>query len=81
MCGCAALAVANCDGFLLERLTLSCSQRGWIRLRSFPFFDYGNRAEVSSQRLIYGKFPQMQEDFCEFLLEVSGGRLEPNGLI
>jgi hypothetical protein len=26
-----------------------------------------NRAEVSSQNLIYGKFPQMQEDFCEFL--------------
>jgi hypothetical protein len=32
-----------------------------------------NRAEVSSQNLIYGKFPQMQEDFCEFLLgEICG---------
>jgi hypothetical protein len=32
-----------------------------------------NRAEVSSQNLIYGKFPGMQEDFCDFLSEVSGG--------
>jgi hypothetical protein len=32
-----------------------------------------NRAEVSSQNLIYGKFPQMQEDFCEFLSQESGG--------
>jgi len=29
-----------------------------------------NRAEVSSQDLMYGKFPQMQEDFCEFLSEI-----------
>jgi hypothetical protein len=34
-----------------------------------------NRAEVSSQNLIYGKFPQMQEDFCKFLLEESCGTL------
>jgi hypothetical protein len=34
-----------------------------------------NRAEVSSQNLIYGKFPRMQEDFCEFLSEVSGVEL------
>src|SRR3954447_2396950 len=35
-----------------------------------------NRAEVSSQNLIYGKFSQMQEDFCEFFVGVSGGTVE-----
>src|ERR1700751_375515 len=38
-------------------------------------FDSRNRAEVSSQDLMYGKFPQMQEDFCDFLSEASGGKL------
>jgi len=33
-------------------------------------FDFQDRAEVSSQDLMYGKFPQMQEDFCEFLSEI-----------
>ena len=74
-----ALAVANCDGFLLERLTLSCCQRDWIACELPGEFDSRNRAEVSSQNLMYGKFPQMQEDFCEFLSQVSGGRLAMPG--
>jgi hypothetical protein len=36
-------------------------------------FDSRNRAEVSSQKLIYGKFPQMQEVFSDFSSEVSEG--------
>jgi hypothetical protein len=54
-------AAASGAGSLASLLVLSISR---------------NRAEVSSQNLIYGKFPQMQEDFCEFLSQVSGGGLE-----
>jgi hypothetical protein len=38
--GCVALAVANCDGFLLERLTLSCCQRVWIACELPGAFDF-----------------------------------------
>jgi hypothetical protein len=45
-------AAASVSGSLASFLVLSISR---------------NRAEVSSQNLMYGKFPQMQEDFREFL--------------
>src|SRR4051812_30579037 len=62
------LAVANCDGFLLRRLTLSYSARAG-RFGAFRGQDSESSAEVSSQCLMYGKFRRMQEESCEILRE------------
>ena len=57
ICGVGALAVANSYGFLLKRLTLSL-----VGCPIVPALREVVSAEVGSQNLIYGKFPQMQEE-------------------